>query len=81
MDSNPSQKTSRSPSDKTALSHGSLGTDDTPFPNVARVSAPRDGVINPEFLIDDSPTHHAEVIADVRRQMHWLFIEEGEANP
>ncbi len=64
-----------------AISYGSVGTDDTPFPTVARVSAPKDGVINLESLIDDSTTHDAEVIADVRRQVHWLFLEKGEANP
>ena len=64
-----------------AISYGSVGTDKTPFPTVARVSAPRDGVIALEFLIDDSTTHDAEVMADVRRQVHWLFLEKGEANP
>jgi hypothetical protein len=42
-----------------AISYGSVGTDETPFPTVARVSAPKDGVINLEFLIDDSTTRDA----------------------
>jgi hypothetical protein len=64
-----------------AISYGKVHTDEHPFPTVARVSAPRDGVINLEFLIDDSTTHDAETMADVRRRVHWLFIEKGEANP
>jgi len=64
-----------------ALSYGSFDTDKPPFPIVARVSAPRDGVINLEFLIDDSTTHNVEIMADVRRKVHWLFVEKGEANP
>ena len=63
------------------ISYGSVGTDETPFPMVARVSAPRDGVINLEFLIDDSTTHNVEIMADVRRKVHWLFVEKGEAKP
>ena len=63
------------------ISYGKIDTDETPFPTVARVSAPRDGVINLEFLIDDSTTHDAEVMAAVRRQVHWLFLEKSEANP
>jgi hypothetical protein len=64
-----------------AISYGSVGTDETPFPTVARVSAPKDDVINLEFLIDDSTTRDAEIIADVRRKVHWLFLEKGEAKP
>jgi hypothetical protein len=64
-----------------AISYGSVGTDATPFPTVARVSAPKDGVINLEFLIDDSTTRNAETITDVRRKVHWLFLEKGEAKP
>ena len=64
-----------------AISYGSVGTDETPFPTVARVSASRDGVINLEFLIDDSTTRDAEIIANVRRKVHWLFVEKGEAKP
>ncbi len=63
------------------LSYGSFDRDEPPFPIVARVSAPRDGVINLEFLIDDSTTHNVEIIAGVRRQVHWLFVEKDEANP
>ena len=62
-----------------AISYGSVGTDETPFPTVARVSASRDGVIKLEFLIDDSTTRDAEIIANVRRKVHWLFPEKGEA--
>ena len=63
------------------ISYGVVGTDKTPFPTVARVSAPKDNVIQLELLIDDSTPHDAEVIADVRRQVHWLFVEKGEAKP
>jgi hypothetical protein len=64
-----------------AISYGSVGTDETPFPTVARVSAPKDDVINLEFLIDNSTTRDTEIIADVRRKVHWLFLEKGEAKP
>ena len=64
-----------------AISYGSVGTDETSFPTVARVSASRDGVINLEFLIDDSTTRNEELITNVRRKAHWLFLEKGEANP
>ncbi len=64
-----------------AISYGSVGTDETPFPTVARVSASRDGVIKLEFLIDDSTTRNSEIIANVRRKVRWLFLEKGEAKP
>ena len=63
------------------LSYGSFGTDDPPFPAVARVSPPREGVITLELLVDDSTTHGKGIIADVRRQVQWLFVDKGEANP
>ena len=64
-----------------ALSYGSFSTDGPPFSIIARVSPPQDGVIMLQLLIDDSTTHNAEIIANVRRQIHWLFLEKGEANP
>ena len=53
-----------------ALSYGSFDTDTPPFPNVARVSPPRKGVITLELLVDDSTTRGKEIIADVRRKVH-----------
>jgi hypothetical protein len=38
------------------LSYGSFDTDKPPFPIVARVSPPRNGVITLELLVDDSTT-------------------------
>ena len=64
-----------------ALSYGSFDTDKPPFPIVARVSPPRNGVITLELLVDDSTTRGKEIIADVRRKVHWLFVEKGEAEP
>ena len=64
-----------------ALSYGSFDTDKPPFPIVARVSPPRKGVITLELLVDDSTTRGKEIIADVRRQVHWLFLEKGEREP
>ena len=64
-----------------ALSYGSFDTDEPPFPIVARVSPPRKGVITLELLVEDSRTRGKEIIADVRRQVHWLFLEKGEAKP
>ncbi len=64
-----------------ALSYGSFDTEEPPFPIVARVSPPREGVITLELLVDDSTTRGAEIIADVRRKVTWLFVEKGEANP
>ena len=64
-----------------ALTYGSVDTDKTPYPTVARVSAPRDGGINLDFLITESTTRDADVMAAVRRQVHWLFLEKNEANP
>ena len=64
-----------------ALSYGSFDTDEPPFPIVARVSPPRKGVITLELLVDDSTTRGKEIIADVRREVHWLFVEKGEAKP
>ena len=64
-----------------ALSYGSFDTDKRPFPIVARVSPPRKGVITLELLVDDSTTRGKEIIADVRRQVHWLFLEKGERKP
>ena len=31
--------------------------------------------------VDDSTTHGKGIIADVRRQVQWLFVDKGEANP
>lgn len=64
-----------------ALSYGSFDRDEPPFPIVARVSPPRKGVITLELLVDDSTTRGKEIIADVRREVHWLFVEKGEAKP
>ena len=64
-----------------ALSYGSFDTDESPFPIVARVSPPRKGVLTLELLVDDSTTRGKEIIADVRRKVHWLFVEKGEADP
>jgi len=64
-----------------ALSYGSFDTDKPPFPIVGRVSPPRNGVLTLELLGDDSTTRGKEIIADVRRQVHWLFLEKGEAKP
>ena len=50
-----------------ALSYEPFDTDGPPFPPVARVSAPRKGVITLELLVDDSTTRGKESIADVRR--------------
>ena len=64
-----------------ALSYGSFDRDEPPFPIVARVSPPRKGAITLELLVDASTTRGNEIIADVRRQVHWLFVKKGEANP
>ena len=64
-----------------ALSYGSFDTEEPPFPIVARVSPPRKGVITLELLIDDSTTRGKEIIADVGRKVHWLFVEKDEKNP
>ena len=64
-----------------ALSYGSFDTDKPPFPIVARVSAPVDGIVTLELLIDGSTTDHEEISAEVRRQVHWLFVEKGEPSP
>ena len=64
-----------------ALSYGSFDTDKPPFPIVARVSPPRKGVITLQLLVDDSTTRGKEIIADVRREVQWLFVEKGEAKP
>ena len=63
------------------LSYGSFGTDETPFPTVARVSPLRDSVLTLELLVDDSTTRGKEIIVDIRRKVNWLFVEKGEANP
>ena len=34
-----------------------------------------------ELLIDDSTTDVEEMIAEVRRQVRWLFVEKGEPYP
>lgn len=34
-----------------------------------------------ELLIDNSTTGSEEVIAEVRRQVRWLFVEKGERYP
>ena len=34
-----------------------------------------------ELLIDNSTTGSEEVIAEVRRQVRWLFVEKGEGYP
>ena len=62
------------------ISYGSAGTDKTPFPTVTRVSAPRDDVINLEFLLDYSTTLDSEILASVRRKVNWLFLEKGKSN-
>ena len=67
-----------------SLSYGSFnapGRDEPPFPEVARVSPPQDGVIMLELLIDDSTTHDKEIITAVRSHVHWLFVEKREPNP
>ena len=64
-----------------ALSYGSFDTDKPPFPIVARVSPHRKGVITLELLVDGSTTRGKEIIADLRREVHWLFVEKGEAEP
>ena len=51
------------------------------FQSLHVVSPPRKGVITLELLVDDSTTRGKEIIADVRRKVHWLFVEKGEANP
>ena len=63
------------------ISYGSVWTDKTPFPTVARISAQREGVINLEFLLDDSTTLDSQIRASVRRKVNWLFLEKGESNP
>ena len=63
------------------LSYGSFDRDKPQFSIVARVSPPRKGVITLELLVDNSTTRGKEIIADVRRKVHWLFVEKGEANP
>ena len=63
------------------ITYGSFGTDEAPFPTVALLSPPRENVISLEFLIDDSTSHNAEIIAAVRAHARWLFLEKGEANP
>ena len=67
-----------------SLSYGAFdapGRDEPPFPEVARVSPPQKGVITLELLIDDSTAHDEEIIAAVRRRVHWLFVEKREPNP
>ena len=63
------------------FTYGSFDTDEPPFPIVARVSPPRKAVITLELLIDDSTTRGKEIIADVGRKVHWLFVEKDEKNP
>ena len=63
------------------FTYGSFDTEEPPFPIVARVSPPRQGVIMLELLVDDSTTRGTEIIAHVRRKVQWLFVEKGEANP
>ena len=64
-----------------SLSYGSFDTAEAPFPTVARVSAPVEGIVTLELLIDGSTTDHEEISAAVRRQVHWLFVEKGEPHP
>ena len=64
-----------------SLSHGSVQGDRWPFPTVARVGPPKDGVVMLELLIDNATTGSEEVIAGVRRQVRWLFVEKGERDP
>ena len=67
-----------------SLSYGSFDApdrDEPPFPEVARVSPPQNGVITLELLIDDSTAHDEEIIAAVRSHVHWLFVEKRESNP
>lgn len=64
-----------------ALSYGTVDIDEPPFPIVARVSPPWKGVITLELLVDDPRTRGKEIIADVRRKVHWPFVEKGEAKP
>jgi len=46
------------------LTYGSFGTDEAPFPTVALPSPPpRENVVSLEFLIDDSTSQNAEIIA------------------
>ena len=64
-----------------SLSYGSVDTAEPPLPTVARVSAPVEGIVTLELLIDGSTTNHEEISAEVRRQVHWLFVEKGEPSP
>ena len=64
-----------------SLSYGSFDTDESPFPTVARVSPPRNGVITLELLVDGSTPHDKAIIAAVRREVSWLFVEKGERTP
>ena len=34
-----------------------------------------------EVLIDNATTGSEEVIAEVRRRVHWLFVGKGERDP
>ena len=65
-----------------ALSYGSFVKDDSqPFPTVARVAPPQDGVVVLELLVDDLTTGVEEIMAQVRRQVRWLFVDKGEDHP
>ena len=64
-----------------SLSHGSVQGDRRPFPTVARVAPPRDGIVMLDLLIDNSTTGSEEAIAEVRRQVRWLFVEKDERYP
>ena len=64
-----------------SLSYGSFDTEESPFPTVARVSPPRNGVITLELLVNRSTPHDQAIMAAVRGEVSWLFIEKGERNP
>ena len=64
-----------------SLSYGSFDTEESPFPTVARVSPPRNGVITLELLVNGSTPHDQAIITAVRREVSWLFVEKGERTP
>jgi hypothetical protein len=49
-------------SEHISISYGSVGTDKTPFPTVARLSSPRNDVITLELVADDSTIRGQKII-------------------
>ena len=56
-----------------SLSYGSVDTAEPPFPTVARVSAPVEGIVTLELLIDGSaPVGLRPTLWPIPESAHWL---------